>query len=54
MEFDINLVRSISTVLSLLVFLGLMLWAFNKRRKPAFEEAAQVPLQYDDVPSDAP
>lgn len=41
---DVNDLRSIVTVLSLLVFLGIVLWAWSARRKAAFEEAGRLPF----------
>ncbi|MFW2357114.1 cbb3-type cytochrome oxidase subunit 3 [Hydrogenophaga sp.] len=42
---DINDLRSIVTVISLLTFLGIVAWAWSKRNKDRFEEAAQLPFQ---------
>jgi len=36
--------RTVVTVLSLLSFLGIVFWAYGKRRKTAFEEAANLPF----------
>lgn len=51
MDFDINLWRSFITLLSLVLFCGLMLWTLNRRRKGAFDEAARLPF-IDDEPID--
>ena len=32
------------TVIMLLVFIGIVLWAYSSRRKQDFEEAARLPL----------
>ncbi|MDP2017670.1 cbb3-type cytochrome c oxidase subunit 3 [Hydrogenophaga sp.] len=42
---DINDLRSIVTVISMLTFLGIVAWAWSKRNKDRFEEAAQLPFQ---------
>jgi cytochrome c oxidase cbb3-type subunit IV len=42
---DINELRSIVTVISMLTFLGIVAWAWSKRNKDRFEEAAQLPFQ---------
>jgi cytochrome c oxidase cbb3-type subunit IV len=42
---DINDLRSIVTLVSLLTFLGIVAWAWSKRNKERFEEAAQLPFQ---------
>lgn len=44
---DINDMRSAVTVLSLLSFVGIVFWAWSKRNKERFDEAAQLPLQDD-------
>lgn len=44
---DINDLRSIATVLGLIVFLGIVGWAWSKRNKERFDEAANLPFQDD-------
>lgn len=46
---DINLIRSIVTVLSMLVFIGIVLWAYSKQQKARFDEAARSVLEEDDL-----
>ena len=41
---DINDLRSAVTVISLLLFVGLMVWVYRRSRKPAFDAAAQLPF----------
>ena len=42
---DINDLRSVMTVVSLLTFLGIVWWAYGvKGNKQRFEEAAQLPF----------
>jgi cytochrome c oxidase cbb3-type subunit 4 len=48
MEMDINVLRSAITLVSLVMFLGLMVWTWNRRQKPGFEEAAHLPFLDDD------
>ena len=46
---DINDLRSITTVLGLLCFLGIVGWAYSKSSKKGFEEAANLPFaEHDD------
>jgi cytochrome c oxidase cbb3-type subunit 4 len=45
---DINDVRSVLTLLSLIAFLGIVAWAYNGRRKPGFEDAARSVLDEND------
>lgn len=44
---DINDLRSIVTVVSLLTFVGIVIWAWSKRNKSSFDEAAQLPFKDD-------
>ena len=44
---DIGLLRSLVTVLSLCVFVGIVWWAFSRRNKAQFEEAAMLPFAED-------
>ena len=46
---DINDLRSIFTVLSLLTFLGIVWWAYGKSPSKRFEEAANLPFADDDA-----
>jgi cytochrome c oxidase cbb3-type subunit IV len=47
MEFDINTLRAIVTLVSFAVFLGIVWWAWSKRRSEDFSEAANLPFQQD-------
>ena len=47
---DINDLRSIFTVLTVLCFVGIVWWAFSSRRKQTYEDAALLPLE-DDPPA---
>lgn len=42
---DLNTLRSLVTVISLLVFLGIVAWAWSRRNRERFDEAARLPLQ---------
>ena len=42
---DVNDLRSIVTVLSLVTFLGIVWWAWSRHNKGRFDEAAQLPFQ---------
>ncbi|PKO84928.1 MAG: CcoQ/FixQ family Cbb3-type cytochrome c oxidase assembly chaperone [Betaproteobacteria bacterium HGW-Betaproteobacteria-11] len=46
---DINDFRSLVTVLSLVLFVGIVWWAYSDRRKKTYDEAARLPLD-DDSP----
>lgn len=45
--------RSILTVVSLLVFVGIVFWAMSGRNKERFEQAAQLPFADDDLDTKA-
>lgn len=44
---DINSLRSIVTVIALLVFIGIVVWAWSSKNKARFEEAANLPFEQD-------
>jgi cytochrome c oxidase cbb3-type subunit 4 len=39
--------HSIWTLLLVMVFIGIVAWAYNGKRKQAFDEAARLPLDDD-------
>ncbi|HRE17674.1 MAG TPA: cbb3-type cytochrome c oxidase subunit 3 [Rhodocyclaceae bacterium] len=45
---DINDLRSILTVVSMLTFLGIVGWAYSRGSQKGFEEAANLPFAEDD------
>ena len=47
MEIDINTLRSVATVASFLAFIGIVWWAWSKRREADFSEAANLPFEQD-------
>ena len=47
MEIDINTLRSIATVASFLTFIGIVWWAYSRRRSNDFTEAANLPFEQD-------
>jgi cytochrome c oxidase cbb3-type subunit IV len=48
---DINDARVLTTVLGLILFIGIMVWTWSSRRREGFEEAAQLPFLDADVPT---
>ena len=46
---DINDLRSLTTVLGLLCFLGIVWWAYSKGSQKGFEEAANLPFADHDA-----
>jgi cytochrome c oxidase cbb3-type subunit IV len=41
---DVNDLRMAVTLLSFLVFAGIVAWALSPRNRPAFDEAQQLPF----------
>jgi cytochrome c oxidase cbb3-type subunit 4 len=46
---DINTLRGLSTILVMIVFIGICLWAFNGKKKKDFDDAANLPFQDDEI-----
>lgn len=44
---DINIMRSIITVVIFVAFIGIWVWAWSKKRKNEFDEAANLPFADD-------
>ena len=42
---DVNDLRALVTLISLVLFLALVGWTWSRSRKAAFDEAAQLPFQ---------
>jgi cytochrome c oxidase cbb3-type subunit 4 len=49
---NMGLIHSVWTVLLVILFLGIVFWAFSGRRRQSFDAAARLPLD-DDVPGRA-
>jgi cytochrome c oxidase cbb3-type subunit 4 len=45
---DLNDIRAWHTLILLVLFLGIVFWAYSKRRKKAFDEAANLPFADED------
>jgi cytochrome c oxidase cbb3-type subunit 4 len=45
---DINDFRSLQTVLAFIAFIAIVIWAYSKRRKKSFDDAANLPFADDD------
>jgi cytochrome c oxidase cbb3-type subunit 4 len=41
---DINDLRGLSTVLLMIAFIGVCVWAYSGKRKKSFDEAANLPF----------
>jgi len=51
---DINVFRGLILITLMIAFIGLWIWAWSRKRKPAFHEASLLPLEEDtgQVPND--
>lgn len=49
---DSGTISGIFTGILILVFLGIVLWAYSRKRRKDFEEAARLPLEDEDDPAD--
>ena len=47
MDLDINMLRSLTTVVGLVTFIGIIGWAFSRRNAADFEQAAKLPFEQD-------
>ncbi|MDH4449923.1 MAG: cbb3-type cytochrome c oxidase subunit 3 [Rhodoferax sp.] len=47
MDIDVNTLRSVTTVISFVVFIAIVRWAWSKRRSNDFQEAAHLPFEQD-------
>ena len=48
---DFPLMQSIWTVVVLVLFVGIVIWAWSGKRKQEFDEAANIPFDEDDKPA---
>ncbi len=46
---DINDLRTVITGLAFVAFVGIVLWAYSRKRKREFDEAASLPFKEEDV-----
>ena len=54
MEFDVNTLRAATTVLSFVIFMAIVRWAWSRRRTHDFQEAANLPFEKDKAPKESP
>jgi cytochrome c oxidase cbb3-type subunit 4 len=47
---DINTLRSISTLLAFVSFIGIVWWAYHRKSRRGFDEAAKLPFADDTQP----
>jgi cytochrome c oxidase cbb3-type subunit IV len=44
MDIDVNTLRSAVTLVSLVIFVGICTWAWSRKNRAAFEDAAGLPF----------
>ena len=47
MELDINSLRAATTLVSFVLFIGIIGWTYSKRRAADFDQAANLPFEQD-------
>jgi len=47
-----NLIQSVWTLVVLVLFVGIVVWAWSGKRKQDFDEAANIPFNEDDTPTE--
>ena len=45
---DLTLIQSLWSIVILVTFIAMVLWAYSGKRKAAFDEAAQLPFDDDE------
>ncbi len=48
MQIDINQLRGFTTLLTMIAFLAVVVWAWSKRRQRSFDEAANLPFSEEE------
>ena len=46
---DINDLRGVTTLLVMIAFIGVCIWAYSSKQKKGFDEAANLPFADDDL-----
>jgi|TARA_B110000503_G_C6968889_1_gene338364 cytochrome c oxidase cbb3-type subunit 4 len=49
---NIGILQGIGTVLAMVAFIGVCVWAWSSKNKQRFDEAAQLPFMDDDLGAD--
>lgn len=47
---DLHDIRALFTVIMFVMFIGIVLWAWSNKRRSAFDEAANLPLDEPEQP----
>ena len=51
---DLNDLRTIITAISFVVFAGIVFWAYSRRQRERFDEAANLPFADAELPGEFP
>ena len=46
---DINDLRGLATVTTMIAFIGIVIWAYSRKRKSRFDEAAHLPFDDEEM-----
>ncbi|MBU3672069.1 MAG: cbb3-type cytochrome c oxidase subunit 3 [Sinobacteraceae bacterium] len=46
-EDTLGVLRGLATLLAMLAFVGVCVWAYSRKRRSRFDAAAQLPLEED-------
>ena len=49
---DMTQIHSLWTLIVLVTFIGIIFWAFSKKRRSSFDEASRLPLEDEQVSSE--
>jgi len=49
---DTSLIQVVWTLVVLVLFVGIVIWAWSGKRKQEFDEAANIPFTEDDTPTE--
>ena len=49
---DEDLIQVVWTLVVLVLFVGIVIWAWSGKRKNDFDEAANIPFNEDDTPTE--
>ena len=46
-EETLGILRGVTTAMAMLAFIAVCVWAYSRRRREKFDEAAKLPLEED-------
>ena len=45
---DYNLLQAVWTIIVMVIFIGIFIWAWGRKKKKKFDEASRIPLDDDE------